>query len=51
VITMVQNLAKEHHSTALAQLASKIAAELKYGQRGSADPFAKVKGLIDSMIT
>jgi len=50
LITMVQHLAKEHHSAALAQLASRISAELKYGQHGRADPFAKVKGLIDSMI-
>jgi chromosome segregation ATPase len=50
VIKMVQNLAKEHHSSALAQLASRISAEMKYNHRGSADPFAKVKGLINSMI-
>jgi len=51
VIKMVQQLAKQQHSTALAQLASRIAAELKYGQHGSsADPFDKIKGLIGSMI-
>lgn len=50
VITMVQRLAKAQHSAALAQLASRISAELKYGEHGSADPFAKVKGLIESMI-
>merc|ERR1719174_3044747 len=50
VIKMVQTLAKEHHSTALAQLASRNSAEMKYNHRGSADPFAKVKDLINSMI-
>merc|ERR1719169_418038 len=50
VITMVQQLAKAQHSSALAQLASRISAELKYGQQGGGDPFKKVKGLIDAMI-
>jgi len=50
VIKMVQHLAKEHHSTALAQLASRISAELKYSNRGGADPFKKVKDLIGTMI-
>jgi hypothetical protein len=50
VVSMVQRLAKEQHSAALAQLASRISAELKYVQHGSADPFTKVKKLIDSMI-
>jgi len=48
VISMVQRLAKSYHSTALAQLASRISAELKYTRRS--DPFSKVKGLISSMI-
>jgi len=50
VISMVQHLAKEQHCKALAQLASRISAEMKYGHRGNADPFAKVKNLITSMI-
>merc|ERR1719281_1561496 len=51
VVTMVKKLAKEHHSAALAQLASRIAVVAKYGARGGADPFAKIKGLISDMIT
>merc|ERR1719498_489621 len=50
VITLVKKLAKDHHSAALAQLASRIAVVVKYGNKGSADPFGKIKGLISDMI-
>merc|ERR1719310_778187 len=50
VITLVKKLAKDQHSAALAQLASRIAVVVKYGARDGADPFAKVKGLITDMI-
>merc|ERR1719316_177038 len=50
VMGMVQQLAKVYHSNALAQLASRISAQMKYSDRGSSDPFAKIKGLISSMI-
>jgi len=50
VINLVKKLAREQHSAALAQLASRIAAVVKYGARDGADPFAKVKGLISDMI-
>jgi len=50
VVTMVKQLAKLHHSVALAQLASRIAAVVKYGAMGGDGPFGKVKSLITDMI-
>merc|ERR1712187_920603 len=50
VVTMVKKLAQQHHSAALAQLASRISAVLRLGSSGGDDPFAKVKGLISEMI-
>merc|ERR1711991_1260195 len=45
----VKGLAKQHHSAALAQLASRIGVDVEYGGAAS-DVFAKVKGLITDMI-
>ena len=51
VITLVKRLAKQHHSAALAQLASRISAVMRMGaSTGAGDPFGKVKGLISDMI-
>merc|ERR1719258_13425 len=51
VVTLVKKLAHDHHSSALAQLASRISVVVRYGGKDGADPFAKVKGLIGEMIT
>merc|ERR1719217_1481980 len=51
VITLVKKLARDHHSAALAQLASRISVIARYGSKNGGDPFAKVKGLIGEMIT
>jgi len=50
VVAMVKKLAQEQHSSALAQLASRIAVVSKYGRQHGADPFGEVKGLISQMI-
>merc|ERR1719468_594617 len=50
VVTLVKQLAKKHHSAALAQLASRIAAVERFGAASGEDPFAKIKGLISDMI-
>jgi len=51
IVNLIKKLAKEQHSTALAQLASRIAATVRYGAAAGQDPFAKVKDLIADMIT
>lgn len=48
VIAAIRKLAKKQHSSALAQLASRIGAVAKYG--AADDVFAKIKGLISDMI-
>merc|ERR1719469_1576688 len=50
VIELVRRLAKQEHSSALAQLASRIAAVARDGASSGEDVFAKVKGLIQDMI-
>jgi len=50
VTRYMKKLARDQHSEALAQLASRIAALMQYGRRNGEDPFVKVKGLIKDMI-
>merc|ERR1719247_3501059 len=48
-LRLVRDLAQKQKSAALAQLASRMDAAMHAGA-GAGDPFAKVKGLISSMI-
>jgi len=50
VVQIVKKLAKKHHSSSLAQLASRMTAAIRFGSMSGGDPFAKVKGLIEDMI-
>jgi len=50
VVQLVKKLARKHHSSALAQLASRMTAAIRFGSLSGDDPFAKVKGLIQAMI-
>jgi len=50
IVAMIKKLARQQHSSALAQLASRVTAVVRYGAKGSADPFVKIRGLIEDMI-
>merc|ERR1719336_498389 len=50
-VRLVRELAKKQHSTALAQLAQRMAVAMCFSTDAGEDPFAKVKGLITDMIT
>jgi len=49
VVRFIRDLAKKSKSTALTQLASRVASAIRLSDN-TADPFAKVKGLISDMI-
>jgi len=49
-VRFVRDLAHRQKSTALAQLAQRMAQVIRAGSRAGDDPFAKVKGLIKDMI-
>merc|ERR1719436_153730 len=51
IVAIVKKLAKEQRSSALAQLAFRIAAVMQYGAAAGVDPFVKVKGLITGLIS
>jgi len=47
---LVRRLARKHSSVALEQLADRMAAAVQLGGANGDDPFAKVKGMIETMI-
>jgi len=49
-VRFVRKLAREYKDPALAQLASRMAAAVRFESASSADPFAKVRELIKNMI-
>merc|ERR1719182_732408 len=50
VVNLIKHLAAQQHSMALAQLASKINAVLRFGSTSGEDPFVKVRGLIQDLL-
>jgi chromosome segregation ATPase len=50
-VRFVRDLGKKQHSTALAQLASRMASTIRFGGSNKDDIFGKIKGLITDMIT
>jgi len=50
VVNLIRRLARKENSAALSQLASRVAAAIRFGSRSGEDPFVKVKGLISEMI-
>merc|ERR1719506_3275402 len=50
LVAMLKKLAKDQHSSNLAQLASRVSATFRYGSSAGEDPFTKVKQLITDMI-
>jgi hypothetical protein len=51
IVILLKKLAKENHSSTLAQLASRIASTLRFGASSGEDPFTKVKQLISDLLT
>jgi len=50
-VRFIRDLSRKQHSTALAQLASRMASTVRFGGSNKEDVFAKIKGLITDMIT
>merc|ERR1719335_624086 len=51
VVRVLRGLARKQGSTQLAQLANRVASTIRFSARVGQDPFAKVKGLIEDLIT
>jgi len=49
-VRYVHDLARKQHSSALAQLASRLSSTVKFSSGSQADIFAKIKGLITDMV-
>lgn len=49
-VRYVRDLAKKQHSTALAQLASRMDTSVRFGGSNKEDVFVKIKGLLNDMI-
>merc|ERR1719443_102604 len=50
-VRYIRDLSKKQHSTALAQLASRMASTIRFSNGNKDDIFGKIKGLITDMIT
>jgi hypothetical protein len=50
VVRLIRDLAKKEDSSALAQLASRVASTVRFGGGDQADIFGKVKGMITDMV-
>jgi len=50
ITRLLRDLSKKHHDPMLAQLASRINSEMRYGGGSKADVFSKIKGLVQDMI-
>lgn len=51
VVNLLRKLAKEQKSTELNQLAARVGSVIRYGTKSGEDPFAKVRAMIEDMIT
>jgi hypothetical protein len=51
VVKFVRKIAQEQHSASLAQLASRIVAMSRSGAFRTSDPFVKIRGMIEEMIS
>jgi len=50
VVNLLRELARRDQSSAMAQLASRVSATVRFGSRSGADPFVKVKTMIKEMV-